>query len=762
MVAWLFPGQGAQSRGMGAALFARYPRLVAAADAQLGYSIEQLCLEGPDERLRDTRHAQPALFVVEALTYLDRAEREPAPDFLAGHSLGEYAALFAAGCFDFETGVQLVRRRGELMSRASGGRMAAVVGPIAARISDLLAEWGCDEIDVANDNAPDQVVLSGPVAALDSVAARIAELGEGRCVPLAVSAAFHSRAMAPAAQEYGRFLAGFELADPAFPVLSNVTARPYPPGAVAELLTAQVRSSVRWTASMRYLLDRGESQIAELGPGTVLTGLWRANRRAANIAPATPVPAGAPIPAAVPAIAESPARTVRPETLGSAEFRRDFGLRYAYLAGGMYHAVASVELVARLGQAGLLGFFGAGGLSLEQIDDAISALRARLGADGRFGMNLLCTLDDPQQERAVVELYLRRGVRVVEAASYPQVTAALAHYRFAGAYQDPNGKSVAVNRIVAKVSRPEVAAAFLSPPPRALLDRLVADERLTRAEALAAASLPMSDDLCIESDSGGHTDGGVALALLPSMLRLRDELCARHGYPGRIRIGAAGGLGAPEALAAAFMLGADFVVTGSVNQCTPQAGTSDAVRDLLAALDVQDTAYAPAGDLFELGAQVQVARKGTLFAARANKLYQLYRQHGSLDAIDEATRTTIERDYFGRTFEQIWKETAAYLAERHPERLRRAERDPRVKAALVMRWYFRHSTEVALSGDAEEKVNYQVHCGPAMGAFNAWVKGTDLEDWRARDVDVIAQRLMEGAARCLEQRLAALVPEPAS
>jgi len=823
MVAWLFPGQGSQARGMGAALFDRYPDLVAAADAQLGYSLADLCLNGPDERLRDTRYAQPALYVVEVLTYLERAAREPAPDWFAGHSLGEYAALFAAGSLDFDTGLLLVQRRGELMSEANGGAMAAVLGPVAREIGSLLRDWGLDEVDVANDNAPEQVVLAGPAAAIDAVAQRLAGLDDARCVRLAVSAAFHSRAMTRAGAEFGRFLARFRLADPAVPVISNVTGLPYAPGTVADLLTAQISSPVRWTASMRHLLAAGEQEIAELGPGTVLTGLWRANRRtlaavaataavaesavasgSARIAappmvprtappaaprtatttataittttataPQTPRAVGLthipeprhavepPVAAAPPLgpVAESDRDDAAAAALGSEAFRRDYGIRYAYLAGAMYQAVASVDMVARLSRAGLIGFFGAGGLTLAQIEDSLTSLRERIGPDGRYGVNLLCTLDDPDHERAVVDRYLRHGVRYIEAAAYPQVTAPLVHYRFTGAHRDAAGRPVVVNHVMAKVSRPEVAAAFMRPPAEAVLARLVAEGRLTPDEARIAAQLPVSDDICVESDSGGHTDAGVALTLLPSMQRLRDEVSAHWGYPGRIRIGAAGGLGAPEALAAAFVLGADFVVTGSVNQCTPQAGTSDAVKDLLASLGVQDTVYAPAGDMFELGAQVQVVRKGTLFAARANKLYQVYRQFGSLDAIDPATRATLERDYFGRPLDQIWAQTARYLAERHPERLRRAERDPRAKAALVLRWYFRHATEAALRGDAEESVNFQIHCGPAMGAFNAWVKGTDLEDWRARDVDVIARRLMTGAARCLRERFAALVPE---
>lgn len=419
----------------------------------------------------------------------------------------------------------------------------------------------------------------------------------------------------------------------------------------------------------------------------------------------------------------------------------------------MYHGIASTDLVVRMGRAGLMGFFGAGGLPLSEVEAAIRTLRRELGPDGRFGMNLLCTPDDPALEAAVVDLYLREGVRHVEAAAYTRVTAPLIRYRFTGAHRDRDGQPIVRNRIVAKVSRPEVAAAFLSPPPPALLDRLVADGALTPAEAGVAAELPVSDDICVESDSGGHTDAGAALTLIPAMLRLRDRETARHGYPGRVRLGAAGGLGTPEALAAVFVLGVDFVVTGSVNQCSPEAGTSDAVKDLLAAIGVQDTAYAPAGDMFELGAKVQVVRKGTLFAARANKLYQLWRQFGSLEDIDDATRHTVEHDYFGRSFDQIWKETSVYLAERHPAELERAQRDPRRRAAWVMRWYFRYSTEAAIRGETAERVNFQIHCGPAMGAFNAWAAGGALADWRTRHVDVIARELMTGAARCLEERL---------
>jgi trans-AT polyketide synthase, acyltransferase and oxidoreductase domains len=187
-----------------------------------------------------------------------------------------------------------------------------------------------------------------------------------------------------------------------------------------------------------------------------------------------------------------------------------------------------------------------------------------------------------------------------------------------------------------------------------------------------------------------------------------------------------------------------------------QAGTSDAVKDVLAALDVCDTTYAPAGDMFELGAVVQVARKGTLFPARAGRLIQVYRQHRSWYAVGADLRAVIENEYFGRSFEDIWADTRAYLAQRHPGELARVERDEHRRMALVFRWYFRHSTEAALAGDPDAAVDYQIHCGPAMGAFNRWVAGTDLADWRARDVAEIAERLMSAAAELLAGRLSAL------
>jgi len=198
------------------------------------------------------------------------------------------------------------------------------------------------------------------------------------------------------------------------------------------------------------------------------------------------------------------------------------------------------------------------------------------------------------------------------------------------------------------------------------------------------------------------------------------------------------------------MMGADFIVTGSINQCTVEAGTSVRVKELLQQINVQDTDYAPAGDMFELGAKVQVLKRGVFFPARANKLFELYRQFKSLDEIDDKTKTQIQEKYFHKSFSEIYQEIKSFYPSQEIEK---AEQNPKHKMALIFRWYFGNSTQLALKGIEDGIVDYQVHCGPALGAFNQWVKGTDLENWANRHVDEIGIKLMEETALLLNQRI---------
>ncbi|MBF0443346.1 MAG: PfaD family polyunsaturated fatty acid/polyketide biosynthesis protein, partial [Oligoflexales bacterium] len=340
------------------------------------------------------------------------------------------------------------------------------------------------------------------------------------------------------------------------------------------------------------------------------------------------------------------------------------------------------------------------------------------------------------------------NIHTVEAAAYINMNPSLVRYRLKGLKKSASGEITAPNRIIGKISRPEVAENFLSPAPENIVKKLLSENKITDMEAELSRYIAMADDICVEADSAGHTDHGVAYALMPAMIKLRDEMMKKYGYKKKIRVGAAGGIGTPEAAAAAFVLGADFILTGSINQCTVEAGTSDSVKSLLQQMNVQDTEDAPAGDMFEIGAKVQVLKKGLFFPSRANKLYELYRQHGSIDEIDEKTKKQIQERYFKKSFDEIFDE----IRRKYPHEIQKAEKNAKHKMAIIFKWYFTYSSRIALEGNEENKVDYQVHCGPCLGAFNQWVKGTEMENWRNRHVDEIGIRIMHETAKLLNSR----------
>ncbi|MGJ5893330.1 ACP S-malonyltransferase [Streptomyces niveiscabiei] len=821
-----FPGQGSQVKGMGADLFDAYPDLVAQADEILGYSLRELCLANPEGRLKRTEFTQPALYAVEALTYLRRSAEDPVPpDFLVGHSLGEYAALFAAGVFDFATGLRLVARRGELMGRASGGGMAAVLGLDLDTVRSGLSDAGLTGIDIANHNGPEQIVLAGPEDELLRARALFEDRG-AQVVVLNVSAPFHSRYMRDAADEFRRLLDATEFRAPRIPVIANVDARPYDAERIRETLAGQIVGQVRWVDTVRRLMAGGDFEFVELGPGrtlqkmvakvragvapmsveelgergastqrqtagveasagpvrgvatTTLTGgaaapvagrpggvsePARAQDPAYTVAPVTAASPAAAERAAIveraapverPAVAEpsapaispasappapqtplpapvpTPRRPLAPEDLGADTFRTRYGLRLAYLAGGMYGGISSEALVVRLAKGGAMGFLGTGGLPLAEVEEQVRGVQAALGPDGPFGASILHRHAAPDEERALVDLLLRLGVRTVEASGFLRITPALVKYRLKG------------GRIIAKVSRTDTAEAFLRPAPADVVRGLVELGEVSQEEAARAGDRPMADDLCVEAGGGWVSEPVDLATLLPTVVRLRDALATGRD---RVHVGAAGGIGTPEAATAALVLGAEFLVTGSVNQCTVEAATSPEVKDLLQALDVQDTEPAPWAEMFELGVRARAVKRGVFLPARADRLYQLWRTHASFEDIDTDTRRQIEDTYLRRPFEDAWR--AAHPGGQEP--------DAKRKLALAFRSYLDEGFTLARTGVPGRRVDYLVHSGPALGAFNQWVKGTSLEPWQDRNVDTVADRLMAATAQLIEERCGA-------
>jgi len=433
------------------------------------------------------------------------------------------------------------------------------------------------------------------------------------------------------------------------------------------------------------------------------------------------------------------------EHLGDRGFRADHGLKYAYVAGAMANGIGSVKIVETLGRAGMLAFFGAAGLSLKSVESAIDQLQ-RNDAHFPYGFNLIHSPNEPELEAGVVDLYLKKGVRLVEASAYLDLTLPVVRYRIHGIRRDGSGKIVVPNRIIAKVSRLEVASKFLAPPPPAMLRKLVAQGEINSQQAELAGKIPMAQDLTAEADSAGHTDNRPAITLLPTLLALRDRLQAQYEYMDALRVGAAGGISTPSSAAAALAMGAAFLVTGSVNQACLESGSSDIVREMLAHAEQADTMMAPAADMFEMGVKVQVLKRGTMFPMRAAKLYELYRAHASLDAIPASERANLEKTVFRGSLEEIWQQTRLFFERRDPSQIDRAGRDPKHKMALVFRWYLGQSSRWANAGDRSRKIDYQIWCGPAMGAFNEWVKGSYLENAKERRVVPVALNILYGAA----------------
>jgi [acyl-carrier-protein] S-malonyltransferase len=289
-IAFVFPGQGSQEIGMGRDLAENYPcawDIFRRADSLLG-PISDTCFNGPEHELKQTINTQPALYVTSAAVYEVMKERGLMPMCTAGHSVGEYAALYAAGAFEFEEGLKLIRTRAELMARAaadSPGTMAAVLGLSPEQVIEAVAKaQNAGIVVAANFNSPIQTVISGETAAVEAAGKIAQEMGAKRVVPLNVSGAFHSPLMRPAAESLGDFLGKVEIHDPAIPVMANCTAQFERTASDVRInLAEQITASVRWVESVQRMVSAGVEAFVELGPGSVLAGLIK------RIAPDVPV-----------------------------------------------------------------------------------------------------------------------------------------------------------------------------------------------------------------------------------------------------------------------------------------------------------------------------------------------------------------------------------------------------------------------------------------------------------------------------------------
>ncbi|MGV9267537.1 acyltransferase domain-containing protein [Kitasatospora sp. NPDC003701] len=777
----VFPGQGAQRAGMGADLHRRWEvarRTFEEASDAVGEDLARICFE-KDERLHLTEFTQPCILTVETAAYRVAAgEFGFAPGLFGGHSLGEYTALVAAGVLPFADAVSLVRTRGALMQQAVPPGTGAMAALILTGIEDgpapgLVREAGAE---VVNHNSPHQVVIGGTAESVERAGAVLAQaLPDLTFVRLRVSAPFHSSLMRGAQERFAEPLARCAVRlrpERATSVTSNYTGGFHRPELLVDHLRRQVAGAVRWSDNMRALAERAD-RIFEIGPGAPLTKFFAAlghpvtplttaahlEQRLPGPAPVAPVPVApvpvpVPVPLPTPVPAAEPARAVAEAPadgaarLGDPAFLRDRGVRLAYAVGGLPEGITGPELVIALGRAGLLGHLGLGGLRPDRAAQDLRRVRAALPAGAPWGATLT---RDPDRDRTAewVELLLTHDVPGVEAIGFTTPEPALVRLRLTGLRPGPDGSPVPARRLLVPVSHPDTARQFMAPAPEPVVRALRAQGLITDEEARLSARLPMADDLYALPEPAAPLG---LLGLLPALRRVRAETAAgRPGLP-RVRLGAAGGLGTAEAVAAAFALGADFVLTRSVNQATVEAATSALVKDLLTAAEVGDFATAPAEEALDQGGRVTVLRRGGFFAARSARLYELLLHGEGIDGLDPAEREVLEKQYFGQGLDDVWAQIRSDPARWGAAAIARAERDAGERPVLLVRWYLADTLRRAIAGDPAERLNFQIRSGPAVAAFNREAAGTPLEHWHGRRVDAVAQRLMTGAARVLSQQ----------
>lgn len=436
---------------------------------------------------------------------------------------------------------------------------------------------------------------------------------------------------------------------------------------------------------------------------------------------------------------------IKPLQLGDKEFTKTYGTQYAYYAGAMANGISSVQMVIELGKKGFMGSLGTGGMNLQRIEADIDKVQSELKNEA-YLINLLSSPSMLDIEMKTVELFLRKNVRAIEASAFIELSKALVYYRVAGFELGEDGRAKARNHVIAKVSREEVAAKFMSPAPINIVKILLAENKITELQAELAGQMPMADDITVEADSGGHTDQRPLVSLFPAITLLNDQMQEKYRYATKIRIGAGGGIGTPASALAAFQMGAAYVITGSINQSCIEAGTSDQVKKVLADVHMQDVVMAPCADMFELGAKVQVIKKGTMFPMNAQKLYQIYNDYKGISDIPQSKKEAIEKRMFHDTLENIWEQTEKYFMDVDPQQVTRANKNEKYKMALVFRWYLGQSSKWSIKGDADRIMDMQIWCGQSMGAFNNLVRGTKYEKPESRKVAEVAELIMYGAA----------------
>lgn len=583
MKAFVFPGQGSQRRGMGEELFPRFPRQVQEADRILGYSITRLCLEDPDDCLNLTAYTQPAIYVVSWLACLAALEDGRSADIAAGHSVGEYTALTAAGVFDFELGLRIVVERARLMAAIEGGGLAAVLGCDERQVERLIADAGVPGLEIANINSPRQVVVGAPRAALADFVRHCARV-ERRVVPLRVSGPFHTSMMATAAQAFRTFLDARQAAfrDPRFPVYANLDAQPHRRDALAETLSRHISHPVRWQALIENMLAQGVEHFVEIGRPAILTPMIEDIRKGQAEAYASPQPGQA------------------PSEYAATEDR--LGCQRPLLAGPLPLAAASVELLGALSRHGALAILDSEGTALEELSQLLERLAGQPGLRGRFAV----ALNPDLPLTPLLGLLARHAVHGLLVPGE-----LLGSPLFAGLSRHP--------------ARPPLLLAS------------------ARDEAALALAWPCADAIYVEI--GGPEGSGAELPLLSTALHRRNTPLQGDGTKEKGPLVGVGGIvGTPASAQGMRELGVDFVVSGAAFLATRESGLPEATRQALRRVGMAQHRLLPDGRFPEFASRSAAYVLASDAAERAESRQARYLQAPAAQPADGADAELVPGD----------------------------------------------------------------------------------------------------------------------
>jgi len=556
MKAFIFPGQGSQRKGMGAELFAKYPDYVKQADDILGYSIEALCVDDKQQQLNFTAYTQPAIFVVSVLTYLEELESSGQPDSVAGHSIGEYAALFAAQVFEFDTGLRIVKKRAELMSQAEGSSLAAVVGLSKHELQSRIDDSHLFGIEIANINSPRQIVIGSSTAIIKKFAS-FCDDQAGRVIPLRVSGAFHTSHMREAQTAFREYLNTLTFSAPTIPVLANYTAQPHEHDQIADTLANHLANSVRWTECIEHMLADGIDTFVEVG-SKILTPMINdirehANMDAENISQNNE--------------AEASEQSASKPQLEDISFCTKFGLKKPLIVGGG-NADIGVELISSLCREGVLSFLDTEKLSIADVESALSFLSSDTERNTKFGVSMIYKGDDEFEER-LVDLCLLYNVRFIELRSYLAPTPSILRYRKEGGVDKNDSPN---NHIIIRVSETEMVTTFLS----SSVDLAVQD---TTSKQGLKNTVNLVDAICVDTQAW-HFSNTCELASVDEIVNLCEQQLDASSL-GKVFVGLSGLVVTDNPVETAFEKGADFVSISTIFLLAEEAKIDQATKTVL-------------------------------------------------------------------------------------------------------------------------------------------------------------------------------------